>query len=648
MILLNDYAQYLKQNELDNLVAIYINNILAHKVPIDKINAPNHEPDIHQQCKSEIENLLAAFSTGKALDIVKTRLQEWKQMKILEIEDNTVEFTDLLNLFTSQKLSLVKLIPNYTQDVLTSVNLMEALVVYYKEVNELAFNIIREIELNERKIRIETEEKYHDLFDNASDLVHLCAPDGSILYVNKSWSETLGYKKEELIGKSIYNYINPAENESFIQYRQSVLKGTEDKVGRNTIFISKNGNQIITEGFVSCKFQNGKPEYTRAILKNVTEKKKQEERLKFYNQQLVEREENLSQLIKNAPDAIIVMSQDHEIILWNTKAEYIFGWSSEEVVGKYLPDIIIPPELRILHVQGMERYLKTGETRVLNKTVEVMGLKKSGEPLFISLTISKSTREGKLIFTSFLRDTTVQKNNALELERKRIQLEHTINELEQYAWLTSHDLKEPLRKIIIFSDSVLHKFKLQLPEKVNSYLEKINRSAHRMNRLIEAILLYSNVSDDKTLYKSTDLNAVTDEVLEDIEMLIKTNQAQINIGRLPVLKAIPVQMHQLFQNLLINAIKYQQPGTQPVINIASIIVDDHYQISIEDNGLGFDDKYATKIFEVFQRLSHDNKYEGTGIGLALCKKIVETHNGRIYATSIINQGSKFFIELPLH
>ncbi len=294
----------------------------------------------------------------------------------------------------------------------------------------------------------------------------------------------------------------------------------------------------------------------------------------------------------------------------------------------------------------MRRYLATRESRILNKTIEVTALHKRGHEFYVSLTVSHSIQRRRDIFISFLRDITQQKKNDLDLENKRKQLEKINQQLEQYAWLTSHDLKEPLRKILTYSDALLKKHAEQLSESAGKYLMNIHGSANRMNGLIEAILLYSNVASDKDLYLPTNLNLTIQEVLEDLELIITSSNTHLQIDQLPVIYAIPIQMRQLFQNLISNAIKYSKPDCTPEISISCLSLEEEYKITVQDNGLGFDNAYAEKIFLVFQRLLKDKSYEGTGIGLALCKKILEAHNGNIYAESIPGKGSKFYIHLP--
>ncbi len=506
--------------------------------------------------------------------------------------------------------------------------------------------MLEAIQQEEHEKRLESDEKYKDLFDNATDLIQFVSLTGEILYVNKAWADTLEYTTEELKGKPIYDFLKDTEINSYKDYRDKIIAGEKIKDSLKTSYISKSGEEINIEGYISCKYKNGKAEYVRGILRNVTDRLLQEKKISFYISQLAEREANLRHVIESAPDGVIVINSENTIELWNPKAEEIFGWKEEEVKGKQLPDTIIPFRDRESHNKGMKRYLATRKSNIINKTIELTALHKNGNEFYVSLTVSHAVQEGRDIFISFLRDITQQKKIGIELENQRKQLEKSNQELEQFAWLTSHDLKEPLRKILTFSDALIKKQDSNYSETSANYLKKIHSSANRMNELIEAVLVYSHVAYDKDLFSTVDLNDVLRDVIEDLELLITSKNAGLKIDNLPLIEAIPIQMRQLFQNLISNAIKYSKPDLAPEIVINCTDVGGGYKIVVKDNGIGFQNVYAEKIFQVFQRLRNNKTYEGTGIGLALCKKILEAHNGTIYAESEEGIGSNFILHLP--
>ena len=246
-----------------------------------------------------------------------------------------------------------------------------------------------------------------------------------------------------------------------------------------------------------------------------------------------------------------------------------------------------------------------------------------------------------------------------DLRELNFQLEHSNQELKQFAYVASHDLQEPLRKIITFSNRMTEKYK-EMPQGSIEYLDKINSSAQRMSLLINDLLIFSSTTKLSEGFIETDLNEILTAVLTDFDMEIQNKDAHIKIGPLPVIKAIPMQMTQLFHNLLSNALKFSKAGRRQVIeifyekikgeNIKGLVEDKatwYCKIVFTDTGIGFDSKYAEQIFSIFQRLHGKSEYEGTGIGLALCKRIVENHKGLIYAEGKQNEGAIFNILLPL-
>jgi signal transduction histidine kinase len=241
------------------------------------------------------------------------------------------------------------------------------------------------------------------------------------------------------------------------------------------------------------------------------------------------------------------------------------------------------------------------------------------------------------------------------------QLKATNEELDHFAYIASHDLQEPLRKIRTFSDLLITKYSDDLDNTATEFLRKIERSSRRMQLLIDDILSFSRFSTNSDAFKLTDLGDLIDQVLSDMELVIGEKHAVIRKGNMPVIDVVPSMFRQLFQNLIGNALKFSKPNEVPQITISAekikgIMIpgiekkfyhNDFYTISVSDNGIGFDEQYSDLIFIIFKRLHSSSQFEGTGIGLAICKKIVEKHNGYIFARSKINKGSDFTIALPV-
>ncbi len=267
----------------------------------------------------------------------------------------------------------------------------------------------------------------------------------------------------------------------------------------------------------------------------------------------------------------------------------------------------------------------------------------------------------------------VSEQKVKDLNHKLIEnierLESANRDLDRFAFMASHDLQEPLRKMLVFSDRLGHKYRDVLDDEARMYISRIQRAGERMQALIKDILLFSKTSMEKPEFVITDLNGVVRDVLQEMDAAIAEKKACMEVGELPSQAVNPVLIRLLFHNLLSNALKYSRKGVQPVVRVYSELSNNnisngdsndsgsgnnkeghggYYRIYIQDNGIGFEQKYSEQIFGMFKRLHLHSEFEGTGIGLALCKKIVEEHNGFITAQSRVNEGSLFIISLPVN
>jgi signal transduction histidine kinase len=248
-----------------------------------------------------------------------------------------------------------------------------------------------------------------------------------------------------------------------------------------------------------------------------------------------------------------------------------------------------------------------------------------------------------------------------ELRTLAVNLERSNTELQQFASIASHDLQEPVRKIRTFGDRLRDRARSDLTEKHQDYLDRLLNAAGRMQTLINDLLIYSRVTTKANPFVSVDLNVIAKEVLADLEVTIEATMAQVDVGDLPTISADPTQMGQLLQNLISNSLKFRKEGERPIVKIrnrhlngATGGVDgalngcDAMELTVEDNGIGFDEMYLERIFGVFQRLYSRNEFPGTGIGLVLCRKIVDRHNGDLTAKSTPGHGAKFIATLPVY
>ncbi len=362
-----------------------------------------------------------------------------------------------------------------------------------------------------------------------------------------------------------------------------------------------------------------------------------------------ESETRYQELVENANSIILRMDTKGNVTFFNEFAQKFFGYSEEEILGQNVLETIVP---------------KTESTsgRGLEDMMEEMVKNPGAFTNHVNENISKDGRRfwiawaNKIVFDENRKacevlcvgnDITERKRAEEELEKTAQELVRSNRELEQFAYVASHDLQEPLRKINAFSDLLMGKENVGLDEESKDYLKRMRSAATRMSRLIQDLLAYSRVTTKQTPFETVDLKQTVDEVLSDLEVRVKETGGKVEVGVLEKISADPLQMRQLFQNLIGNALKYRKKEVPPVVKVIPSMEDKHfYEIKIEDNGIGFDEKYKDRIFAPFQRLHTREEYEGTGIGLAICKKIVERHGGVLEVHSQPEAGSTFIIRLP--
>ncbi|SFW24744.1 sensor histidine kinase [Chitinophaga sancti] len=340
--------------------------------------------------------------------------------------------------------------------------------------------------------------------------------------------------------------------------------------------------------------------------------------------------------------AIITLDLDGNIVNWNKGAERIKGYTAKEIVGKNfrvfytpaaradkLPEKLLAAAIRDGRVQH-EDYRVRKDGTLLWSSVTITALHNNEGELTGFIKITRDLSEKKL-----MEDQTLLYLRKLEMENK---------ELEQFTYIASHDLQEPLRSISTLVELVAKEYAGKLDDTADSYLRFIRQSSNRMSDLIKALLDYSRIGKVK-VKEAVDCNQVVLNAVDDLRTAIHESKAQVVLENLPIVQAYPVELKLLFQNLLSNAIKFRQKHVPPVVRITCVKKEHEYEFTFADNGIGIAPRYQEKVFEIFQRLHNQLQYEGTGIGLAHCKKIVTLHGGRIWLSSIPGEGSQFYFTI---
>ena len=516
------------------------------------------------------------------------------------------------------------------------------------------------------KKRDDERKLLHDFFMEAPAIFCvLRGPEHIFEIANPLYLELVGNR--EIIGKTVRDALPEVEGQGFFELLDDVYNNQQKFIGKElpiTINRGKGPENI----FITFIYQ--------PILNSLNET----EGILVYANDVTE-QVSAKEILQNSEEKFKRLAELSPQIIWTAKTDGRVDYFNErwyEFTG-YDKSLANENWHSILHPDDAESTLKTWKHAVetgsdYNIEYRFKDRNTNDYRWFLGKALPFKNDEGAITqWFGTCTDINDQKNFSAELENKvaertqqlgslNIDLKRSNEELSQFAYVASHDLQEPLRKIITFSNRINEKYKESLPEGSQDYLLKINTSAKRMSMLVNDLLEFSGTNQENKEFKQTDLNEILQHLQEDFEEEINQKNATIFIDNLPILSAIPLQMTQLFHNLISNALKFSKKDVAPYITITSneMTLDqkrqyhvpdvniDYIQIAFCDNGIGFEDVFSDKIFTIFQRLHSKSAYEGTGIGLALCKKIAENHGGSIVAKSTNHIGTYFYINLPFN
>ncbi len=506
-----------------------------------------------------------------------------------------------------------------------------------------AFNqMLGEIQAQEKALKA-SETNYREIFEKANDAIFIHELEtGRVLDVNQKAVEMTGYSREELTSA------HPADissgNPSYTMedaakwMRKAAAEGPQvfEWQGRH-----KNGSLHWIEVSLGRAVIGGQDRLL-AFFREIGERKKLEETLQT--------RDFITSVLENIPNMVFVKdAKELRFVMFNKAGEDILGIPRTDLIGKsdydFFPkdqaDFFTAKDRTVLNgrtVQDIQEEpidTKTNGKRILHtKKIPIRG--KDDQPQYL-LGISEDI-------------TDVKRQQELELYTKALEVSN--RELQDFVFVASHDLQEPLRKVQSFGEFLAEEYGSVLEGNGKDYLERMRSAAGRMQTLINDLLTLTRVTTKAKPFEPVELSQVLRDVLSDLEIRIAEKNAKVEVGPLPAIEADATQMRQLFQNLVGNALKFQKPGVPPEIQVEAQTVEGtpgspRCLIRVKDNGIGFENKYAEQIFKVFERLHGRDEYEGTGIGLAVCRKVVERHGGTITAEGVIGKGSVFSVLLPL-
>lgn len=378
------------------------------------------------------------------------------------------------------------------------------------------------------------------------------------------------------------------------------------------------------------QYANERPVRMVRVLRDITAQKLSEEALR-------ESEARNNAILRASLDAIILMDQEGILQEFNPAAEEMFGQSREAVIGRPLADVIIPPRLRQQHCEGLNRYLATEEAVIIGRHIETEGLRSDGTEFPVELAVTRVPIGGAPLFAGYVRDISERRRTILALQRSN-------QELAEFAHVVAHDLRTPLRNIGTYAQILIKRHQASLDEKGNEFLSVIRQSVAATQALIDGLLRYAELGEVELTRESTDMTAVVNTVLNLMKSSLEAADAKVIFSDLPIVESDSLQLQQVFQNLIGNAIKYRREDP-PRISIRSRRSSDCWIVSVRDNGEGIRPEDQERIFLPLKRL-HGNEIAGTGLGLAICRAVMKRLGGRIWVESEPGKGSIFYFTVP--
>ncbi|MBT1707968.1 PAS domain S-box protein [Fulvivirgaceae bacterium PWU5] len=521
--------------------------------------------------------------------------------------------------------------------------------------------------------RRQRERHLQDYVDTAPVGLHWVNAEGIIIWANQAELDMLGYRADEYIGRHIGEFHATqegateilrrlAENDVLQQYEAAMVHrdGSIRDVLISSSVLWENGKFVHTRCFTQDITGHRPPlenmAFQRGLERLVAERTRE---LSMRNQELKTSEARYHRMIEEVEDyAILLLSPEGIIENWNKGAEKIKGYTAEEAIGRSFRMFYTPTDQeQKLPGRLLQQAVLEGKA-----THEGYRVRKDGTMFWGSILITTlHDDDGRVIgFSKVTRDLSERKKAQDAIQRKNEELEKMNQELSSFAYVSSHDLQEPLRKIRAFSSRILELDYDRLSAKGRDHFQRIQRSAERMQALIEDLLSYSRTSTSERTLEEINLQAAVTQVVDELADRIEEKQATVAYDDLPVIRGIPFQLHQLLVNLVSNALKFSKPQEPPRIEIRATLVPgslmpfaegdvtrQYHCIAVADNGIGFEPEFRKKIFDIFQRLHHRDRYEGTGVGLAICRRIAENHEGFIEAQSVPGQGAVFQVYIPV-
>jgi PAS domain S-box-containing protein len=487
--------------------------------------------------------------------------------------------------------------------------------------------------------------RFRGALDAAPDAIVLVDRDGRITFVNAETERLFGYARHELLGQLVEMLVPLGARAAHPAHRERYFSDPRTRPMGSGLELSgrrKDGSEFPVEISLSPLALDGAT-LAMAAIRDVTARKRTEAKFRG--------------LLEAAPDAMVIVDQQGQISLINSQTEQLFGYARDELLGQPV-EILVPAMLRQRHTAYRSKYLGDPHRRPMGVGLALSGRRKDGTEFPVEISLSPVETEDGMLVTAAVRDISerlrleeirreVAASRAAEaaLTRHASELARSNAELEQFAYVASHDMQEPLRMVANYAQLLAKRYRGRLDADADEFIGYVVGGAARMHQLITDLLTYSRVGTQGKPFGPVDCEALLARVLADLRLAVEQSGAVITHDPLPTVPGDASQLGQLLQNLLANAIKFCGSGP-PRVHIHAEPEPSGWTFSVSDNGIGIAPEYGDRIFLIFQRLHTTAEYPGTGIGLAIAKKIVERHGGRIWIESGREAGATFCFTLP--
>ncbi|MEP6621990.1 MAG: PAS domain S-box protein [bacterium] len=479
------------------------------------------------------------------------------------------------------------------------------------------------------------------LLEAAPDAMVVVNQHGAIVLFNLQAEKQFGYPRDELVGQPVTTIIPEGFAERLVaDGARTAAEALAQQIGTGIELSGrrKDGTEFPIEMMLS-PLDSPDGILVTAAIRNISVRKETE-------RHLAQMESRYRGLLEAAPDAMVVVNQAGAIVLLNVQAEKQFGYHRDELLGQQVRNII-PEGFAERLVADALRSVEDALAQQMGMGLELTGRRKNGSDFPIEIMLSPLKSEDGILVTAAIRDITMRKKAEAHLQAearlllKMDELNRSNQELQQFAYIASHDLQEPLRMVASYTQLLSRRYKGKLDADADEFIAFAVDGANRMQQLIQDLLAYSRVETKLEHLHETSSGDALAQALRNLRGAIEESGALVTHDEMPMVEADELQLVQLFQNLIGNGIKYHGSGI-PLVHISAERNEaQQWMFAVKDNGLGIDPKYFERIFGMFQRLHKRDEFAGTGIGLAICKKIVQRHGGSISVASQPGQGSTF-------